>query len=640
MTSNLPRIADSAHASQMADSHSGDDGNRLQEELSYAVLLSDRVRSSINESRSYKSECSEVGRQVDKLSHMLRSLIRLSSSLSASLYERPIRRVVSEVSSNLHRSLSLTRKCKRQNFVRRLCSIISVADFRKLSGLLESSIGDMKWVLSVYDYEGNSGYIGAGSGGIGISLPPIASNDPILAWVWSFIACLHMGQLSDRVEAANELATLAMDNDRNKKIIVEEGGVGPLLKLLKEAATPNAQIAAATALCNLSDDQERVMVIVDHSGVPLIVQVLGDSSMQVQIRVASLVARMAEFDRVAQEEFARENVIRPLVTILSFETFLDEDPVPRVYPGKQSIHSIIQMNKEKERGKNALPKSASRLSLASSPVHSLFGSNKKDRENELPEVKICLKTSCAEAVWMLARDSISNCRKITETKGLLCLAKLVEKEHGKLQFNCLMALVEITAAAEYNADLRRGAFKTNSPAAKAVVDQLLRLINEVDDSSLHIPAIRAIGCLARTFPARETRVILPLVTQLDSRDPSVATEAAISLGKFTCPENFLHSEHSKAIIEFNGFPPLMRLLRGDEDMQLYGLELLCYLTMHASDSEALRQARVLTALEGVDRSLIGQNPKLKELIATATYQLKMYHADLHPQTQYLPALNE
>ncbi|KAI4382461.1 hypothetical protein MLD38_008424 [Melastoma candidum] len=89
MTLNLLRIADSAHASKMADSHGTDDGNRLQEELSYSLLLSDRVRSSINESRSYKSECSAIGRQVDILSHILRSLIRLSSSLSASLYERP-----------------------------------------------------------------------------------------------------------------------------------------------------------------------------------------------------------------------------------------------------------------------------------------------------------------------------------------------------------------------------------------------------------------------------------------------------------------------------------------------------------------------------------------------------------------------
>lgn len=58
-------------------------------------------------------------------------------------------------------------------------------------------------------------------------------------------------QLKDRVDAANELASLALDNDRNKKIIVEEGGIGPLLKLLKEAASPQAQFAAATALYNI-----------------------------------------------------------------------------------------------------------------------------------------------------------------------------------------------------------------------------------------------------------------------------------------------------------------------------------------------------------------------------------------------------
>lgn len=74
--------------------------------------------------------------------------------------------------------------------------------------------------------------------------------------------------------------------------------------------------------------------------------------------------------------------------LLSFETFLDEDPILRTHPGRQSIHSIIP---------NVLLKSTSRLSLASLPVHSLsdgggsrFESNKKDGE-----VKLELKTGCA-----------------------------------------------------------------------------------------------------------------------------------------------------------------------------------------------------------------------------------------------------
>ncbi|KAI6694897.1 hypothetical protein NL676_022607 [Syzygium grande] len=317
--------------------------------------------------------------------------------------------------------------------------------------------------------------------------------------------------------------------------------------------------------------------------------------------------------------------------MLSFETFMEDDM--KVHLGKQSIHSIIQLNKEK--GKFALAKSNSHLPQSSTHSRSLsdgvnrLGGHRKEREGETPEIKLKLKCSAAEALWMLAKGNVPNSRRITETKGLLCLAKLVEKEHDKLQYNCLMTLMEITAAAELNSDLRRAAFKTSSPAAKAVVDQLLRIVKEIDHPSLQIPAIRSIGSLARTFPARETRVIQPLVTQLSHRDEDVATEAAISLVKFACPDNYLCTTHSKAIVEFNGVSPLMRLLRSNERAQLNALILLCYLAIHAGDNEALERARVLTALEGVDRSITGQNLELRDLISKAVYQIKMYHADVH-----------
>ncbi|KAK9997577.1 hypothetical protein SO802_022263 [Lithocarpus litseifolius] len=63
----------------------------------------------------------------------------------------------------------------------------------------------------------------------------------------------------DRTDATFKLASLAKDNDRNKKIIVDEGGVPPLLKLLNNCNNnkPNslisvkAQIAAAIALFNI-----------------------------------------------------------------------------------------------------------------------------------------------------------------------------------------------------------------------------------------------------------------------------------------------------------------------------------------------------------------------------------------------------
>ncbi|KAE8688333.1 F-box protein [Hibiscus syriacus] len=519
--------------------------NRIEDELSYPILLAEWVRAAAEE--------------ADPVHHLGPVPLRTPDSP-----------VVSEVSKNLERTLTLVRKYKRQSILRRVVRITSATDFRKVSVLLDASIGDMWWLMGVLDTENN----GTASG-IFLSLPPIASNDPIISWVWSYIATVQMGQLTDRIEAANNLTSLARDNDRNKKITVE-GGIPPLLKLLKESSSPEAQIAAANALFVLAIEQGRVRSIVDEMGVPIVVQVLGDSPMKVQIQVAKLVAAMAEHDPLAQEDFARENVIRPLVTLLSFEIFVEDS---KTQLGKQNIHSIVQINKELEKfsstGTNSRNYSYRPYAYSYSNLHmegsSRGGNHRKERENEKPEVKIQLKINCAESLWLLAKGSVSNSRRITETKGLLCLAKLVEREQGELQYNCLMAIMEITAAAESNSDLRRAAFKTNLPAAKAVIDQLLRLIKELDSPTLQDPAIKSVGSLARTFPARETRVIGPLVKQLDNKDQEVAVEAAIALQKFACPDNFLCMDHSKSIIEFNGVPPLMRLLRCGDRAQLHGV---------------------------------------------------------------------
>ena len=144
----------------------------LQEELSLPTLLSDRVSKSAREAESCKADCSELAKQVDRLGQMLRSTVRLSQT-HQSLYERPIRRIVADVAKNLERAQTLVRKCKHSGVLRQVFSITTTADFRKVSNLLESSIGDMRWLLSIFDSEG----------GTNLSLPPIASNDPILSWV-------------------------------------------------------------------------------------------------------------------------------------------------------------------------------------------------------------------------------------------------------------------------------------------------------------------------------------------------------------------------------------------------------------------------------------------------------------------------
>lgn len=118
------------------------------------------------------------------------------------------------------------------------------------------------------------------------------------------------------------------------------------------------------------------------------------------------------------------------------------------------------------------------------------------------------------ALWKLAKNNINTCKSITESKALLCFAMLLEKGKDEVKYNSAMAVMEIAAVAEHNTDFRRSAFKTNSVAAKALVDQRLRITQEGDpESQLLIPCIRCIGFLARIFPAKETRPIIYVIVR-------------------------------------------------------------------------------------------------------------------------------
>ncbi|CAI9275119.1 unnamed protein product [Lactuca saligna] len=496
----------------------------IEEILSSPIILSDRILRAVNESKSHKLDCSDAGKKVHQLSEMLRSIVRFANS-TPSFYESPVRRIFSDIAINLNSTLTLVRRCRHRSIFRRFVTFVGIADFRKLFNLLDMSIGDMKWLLGIFDRGG---------------------------------------------EVAHELASLAQDSNRNKDIIVEEGGISPLLKLLKEESSPDAQIAGAMALFSLADNQNRARLIFNEHGVPIIVHAFRNSRIGVQIEIAKLIATMAEHDTFSQEGFARENLIGTLVTLLSFDF----------------------NNQTKKRSKNVTP-----------------------------QLILEFKTNCSGALWMLAKGSVTNCRKITEAKGLLCLANLIEKEKGELQINCLMAIMEITASAEYNPDLRRSAFKSNNNSP--IVDQLLKLINQSDNPVIKIPAIKTIGHLARTFPARQTQVIGPLVKQLSNRNPDVGMESVIALGKFTCPDNFLHSEHSKTIFEFEGVQPLMRLLRGSESekTQYHALVLLCHLAMYDGNIEPFEQARLLTTLQGANKSFACNYSELRELVANAGFLL-------------------
>lgn len=637
--------------------------------LAKPIQLSDQVVKAADEASSFKQECGELKAKTEKLAGLLRQAARASSDL----YERPTRRIIDDTEQMLEKALSLVLKCRANGLMKRVFTIIPAAAFRKMSAQLENSIGDVSWLLRVSapaEDRGDAGYLG---------LPPIAANEPILCLIWEQIAILHTGSLEDRSDAAASLVSLARDNDRYTKLIIEEGGVVPLLKLLKEGK-PEGQENAARALGLLGRDPESVEHMIHGGACSVFGKVLKEGPMKVQAMVAWATSELVSNHPKCQDVFAQHNAIRLLVGHLAFETVQEHSKYAIVNSKATSIHHAVVLAKENpnsssssssaplakglDEDQSSIPHPTGKqmpnqmhnvvvntMAVRSNPPkkstsngvsHSNGGvkppcnlqqhqnstsSASKTRELEDAATKCQIKAMAARALWKLAKGNSTICKSITESRALLCFAVLIEKGIEEVRYNSAMALMEITAAAEQDADLRRSAFKPNSPACKAVVDQVLRII-EIADSELLIPCIRTIGNLARTFRATETRMIGPLVKLLDEREAEVTGEAAVALTKFACTENYLHKDHSRGIIEAGGGKHLVQLAYfGESGVQIPALELLCYIALNVPDSEQLAKDEVLAVLEWASKqSWVTQLESLEVLLLEAKSRLDLYQS--------------
>ncbi|KAG5123623.1 hypothetical protein AAZX31_11G075500 [Glycine max] len=640
-------------------------GDIVKQILAKPIQLADQVTKAADEASSFKQECGELKAKTEKLAALLRQAARASSDL----YERPTRRIIDETEHVLDKALALALKCRGNALMKRVFTLNPGAAFRKVSLLLENSIGDVSWLLRVSAGDGGGDYIGG--------LPPIATNEPILCFIWEQIAVLHTGTLEDRSDAAAQLVSLASNSDRYGKLIIEEGGVGPLLKLLKEGKA-EGQEHAARAIGLLGRDPESVDNMIHVGACSVFAKILKESPMKVQAVVAWAVSELAANYPKCQDLFAQHNIIRLLVGHLAFETVEEHSKYTIVSTKPTSIHAVViannnvkkedhfHDNEKKARMPHPLgdnrPRNLHRVITSTIAMHaatkqgnepnhnhqtngngvdndakqgnqnhqrnySHSGINMKGRDHEDPETKANMKEMAARALWHLAKGNSPICRSITESRALLCFSVLLEKGTEAVQYNSAMAVMEITSVAEKDAELRKSAFKPNSPACKAVVDQVVKIIEKAD-SDLLIPCIKTIGNLARTFKATETRMIGPLVKLLDEREAEVSREASIALTKFACTENYLHVDHSKAIISAGGAKHLIQLVYfGEEMVKIPALVLLSYTAMHVPDSEELAQAEVLGVIDWASKqSSIANDPAIEALLLESKSRLELYQS--------------
>ncbi|XP_027356571.1 uncharacterized protein LOC113865942 [Abrus precatorius] len=631
----------------------------VKEILASPIQMADQVSKMSEEVQNFRQECLELKAKTEKLAGLLRQAARNSSDL----YERPTRRIIDDTEQVLDKALVLVTKCRANTVIKRLFTIIPTTAFRKTSMQLENSIGDVQWLLRVSASadERDDEYLG---------LPPIAANEPILCLIWEQIAILLSGcSLDERSDAAASLVSLARDNDRYGKLIIEEGGVPPLLKLLKEGRL-EGQENAARAIGLLGKDPESVEHIVNAGVCSVFAKVLKEGHMKVQMVVAWAISELAANHPKCQDHFSQNNAIRLLVSHLAFET-IQEHSKYAIANKHKSIHSLLMAsNTEKDeinrrheeddkqihhpmenqtsshmhnvvsntmaikgmgqgnygKGNNTKKQQQQNHGTGNSHV-SIAVTSIKGREFEDPVTKAEMKTMAARALWQLSRGNLTVCRSITESRALLCFVVLLEKGPEDVQSYSAMALMEITCVAEQHAELRRSAFKPTSPAAKAMVEQLIKII-EKEDSNLLIPCIRAIGNLARTFRATESRIIGPLVRLLDEREAQVSMEAAIALNKFACTDNYLHENHCNAIIEAGGAKHLIQLVYfGEQMVQIPSVTLLCYIALHVPKSDTLAQEEVLIVLEWCTKQgHLAEEPSIKPLLPEAKSRLELYQS--------------
>lgn len=615
------------------------------------IQLADQVIKASQYVCSFKQDCADIKTKTEKLATLLRQVARVNNDL----YERPTRRIIDETEHALEKALHLLYKCSR-NGLRRVFKIIPNAVIRRTQQQLENSIGDVSWLLRVStpSDDRDDEYLG---------LPPIAANEPTLCLIWEQIATLCSGTMDERAEGAISLVSLARDNERYGKLIIEEGGVPPLLRLAKEGKE-DGQENAARAIGLLGRNPESVEQIINAGVCAIFAKILKYSPMKVQLVVAWAVSELAANYPKCQEHFLQNNVIRLLVGHLAFETIQEHSRYTISREQNMSIHTVIMANSDTNTSKKGKTKNEEVVkgqviqpgctrannmhnvvtnTMADKSVKSrsdrshrsknnkrqitLVGASIKTRELEEPTTKNQMKAMAARALWYLCVGNVTICKSITESRALLCFAVLLEKGEYEIQYNSAMALTEITAVAEQHVELRHSGFKPTSPAARAVVDQLLKIIKNANSDFL-VPSIQSIGHLARTFRATETRIIPPVVRLLDNTETDVSTEAIITLIKFACPDNFLHVNHSKTIIDVGGTKHLIQLIYfGEHSVQGLAVILLCYLAMHVPDSETLAQDEVLVVIEwALKQGHFTHDLSLETLIVEAKQRLEIYQS--------------
>ncbi|OMO92231.1 hypothetical protein COLO4_17750 [Corchorus olitorius] len=153
----------------------------IKNHLSDMILLANQVSQAVDQAKSFKLNCKEMGLKVYQLSQMLETLLLFITLNPILFYSNSIRPLIIQVSETLQEALTLACTCKRRGiFCRLFTGTKANSCFHKLYHLLDVSIFNMNWILILYNPD-----FGSVFNEIFLWLPPILINDPSIISTWS-----------------------------------------------------------------------------------------------------------------------------------------------------------------------------------------------------------------------------------------------------------------------------------------------------------------------------------------------------------------------------------------------------------------------------------------------------------------------
>ena len=302
---------------------------------------------------------------------------------------------------------------------------------------------------------------------------------------------IHLLDFNDnliREYATTAISVLASANDESRKAVFEEGGLGPLLRILETGSTSLKEKASA-AVEAITADPENAWAISAYGGVLILIEACRSGSTVTQAHAAGAIRNVASVEEI-KNSLAEEGAVTVLIQVLISGTSSAQEKAAHCIAILASSGEYFRALIIRERGLQRL-------------LHLIQDSSSSDTLEHVVRTISCLSTL----------DSISRILS-SSTTFIVQLGELIK--HGNL------ILQQISASLLANLSISDG----NKRAIGGCMGSLVKLMESPKPGGLQESAAEALVSLLtvrsnRKELARDEKSVMRLMQMLDPKNELV-----------------------------------------------------------------------------------------------------------------------